>query len=68
MALIVVDTTVLVALLDRSDALHEHARTVLEKARDDDQALLVPSIAYAETMVRPLERGAVWLTLRREHS
>jgi predicted nucleic acid-binding protein len=56
-ALIVVDTSVLVALLDADDALHEPAAQTLAAAWEAGAEVLVPSIAYAEAMVRPLERG-----------
>jgi predicted nucleic acid-binding protein len=56
-ALIVLDTSVLVALLDRRDALHESAAEVLAEAWDGGDEVLVPSICYGEAMVRPLEQG-----------
>lgn len=57
MALIVADTSVLVALLDGADSLHEVATAALAEAWDAGAEVLVPSVAYAETMVRPLEQG-----------
>ncbi len=62
MALIVLDTSVLVALLDADDALHEPAASALAQAWDAGEELLVPSLAYGETLVRPLERGGETLT------
>ena len=57
MALIVADTSVLVALLDREDALHGPASRALAEAWDAGDEVLVPSICYGEAMVRPLEQG-----------
>ncbi len=57
MALIVADTSILVALLDREDALHGPASRALAEAWDAGDEVLVPSICYGEAMVRPLERG-----------
>ena len=57
MALIVADTSVLVGLLDRKDALHGPASRALAEAWDRGDEVLVPSICYGEAMVRPLERG-----------
>jgi predicted nucleic acid-binding protein len=51
---LVVDSSVLVAFLDRNDALHEPAARALEKAWDAEVELLIPSVAYGEAMVRPL--------------
>ncbi len=57
MALIVCDTSVLVALLDADDALHEPAAKALAEAWEAGEELLVPSLAYGEALVRPLEQG-----------
>ena len=57
MALIVADTSVLVALLDRDDALHASASRALAEAWDAGNEVLVPSVCYGEAMVRPLELG-----------
>jgi predicted nucleic acid-binding protein len=56
-AVIVLDTSVLVALLDGGDTLHEPVTSALAEAWEAGEELLVPSIAYAEALVRPLERG-----------
>jgi predicted nucleic acid-binding protein len=56
-AVIVLDTSVLVALLDGGDTLHEPVTSTLAEAWEAGEELLVPSIAYAEALVRPLERG-----------
>lgn len=57
MALIVVDASVVVALLDREDALHETAAGTLTAAWEGGDEVLVPSVVYAEALVRPLEEG-----------
>ena len=61
MALSVADTSILVALLDRKDALHGPASGVLAEAWDAGDEVLVPSICYGEAMVRPLEQGGAAL-------
>lgn len=55
--MIVVDSSVLVALRDPDDALHESAVRALAEAWDSGTEVVVPSIAYAEALVRPLELG-----------
>jgi len=57
LAVIIVDTSVLVALLDADDALHERVSSALAQAWDAGEEMLVPSLAYGEALVRPLERG-----------
>jgi predicted nucleic acid-binding protein len=54
-AVVVVDTGVVIGVLDGSDAHHSAARAVLEIHRDDD--LRIPSSAYAEAIVRPAREG-----------
>ncbi len=55
MALIVVDASVLIALLDPGDALHPAAMAALTKHAGDD--LKVPASAYSESLVGPARRG-----------
>jgi predicted nucleic acid-binding protein len=62
-ALIVVDASVLVALLDANDTLHEAAANALAEAWDAGARLAIPSTAYAEAMVGPLELGGEALAL-----
>lgn len=57
MALIVVDASVLIALLDPGDALHMAAMAVLTNHAGDD--LKVPASAYSESLVGPARRGHV---------
>ena len=55
MALIVLDASVLIALLDPNDALHTAARGALARHAGDD--LKLPASAYAESLVGPARRG-----------
>jgi predicted nucleic acid-binding protein len=55
MALIVIDSSVLIAHLDPADALHGPAVAALEESADDD--LRLPASAYAESLVHPARRG-----------
>jgi predicted nucleic acid-binding protein len=54
-ALIVVDASVLIALLDPNDALHVAARAGLARYAGDD--LKLPASAYAESLVGPSRSG-----------
>ena len=55
MALIVVDASVLIALLDPADALHPAATAALTRSAGAD--LKVPASAYSESLVGPARRG-----------
>ena len=55
MALIVLDASVVIALLDPHDGLHPAAMTALARHAGDD--LKLPASAYAETLVGPARRG-----------
>ena len=55
MALIVVDASVLIALLDPGDALHPAATAALSRSAGDD--LKLPASAYSESLVGPARRG-----------
>jgi predicted nucleic acid-binding protein len=54
-ALIVIDASVLIALLDPADALHPAATAALIRHAGDD--LKVPASAYSESLVGPARRG-----------
>jgi predicted nucleic acid-binding protein len=54
-ALIVLDASVVIALLDAHDALHPAARAALARHAGDD--LRLPASAYAESLVGPARRG-----------
>jgi predicted nucleic acid-binding protein len=54
-ALTVVDTSVLIAVLDPDDGHHQHARASLEAHADDD--LRIPAHALAEALVHPARVG-----------
>ncbi|HUZ86758.1 MAG TPA: PIN domain-containing protein [Candidatus Baltobacterales bacterium] len=55
MALIVVDASVVIALLDPADALNPGARRALEQVAEAD--LAIPASALAETLVAPARAG-----------
>ena len=55
MALTVLDTSVLIALLDPDDAHHQAARNSLDAHADDD--LRVPAHTLAEALVHPARAG-----------
>ncbi len=55
MALTVLDTSVLIALLNPVDAHHQAARVSLEAHADDD--LRIPAHALAEALVHPARAG-----------
>lgn len=52
---VVVDASVLIALLDRNDAKHSVAVATIGRIRAE--GLRLPASAYAETLVRPYRRG-----------
>jgi predicted nucleic acid-binding protein len=54
-ALIALDTSVLIALLDPGDMHHEAARTSLDAHADDD--LRIPAHTLAEALVHPARAG-----------
>jgi predicted nucleic acid-binding protein len=56
-AVIVADASVLIATLDADDAHHRGARAALAEAWTEREAIVVPAVAYAESMVRPLAAG-----------
>jgi predicted nucleic acid-binding protein len=51
----VLDTDVVIAALDRSDAHHGQAAKAIADMLKDDDELLLSTINYAETLVRPAE-------------
>lgn len=55
MALIVLDASVVIAQLDRSDRHHHEAASVLRTHAGDDVRL--PASAYSEVLVKPATRG-----------
>lgn len=55
MALTVLDTSVLIALLDASDVHHQTARASLSAHADDD--LRIPAHLLAEALVHPVRAG-----------
>ena len=55
MALTALDASVLIALLDPTDAHHQAARAALDAHADDD--LRIPAHTLAETLVHPARAG-----------
>lgn len=55
MSACVLDTDVVIAALDRSDAHHGEAATAISGMIEDRVELLVSTINYAEALVRPAE-------------
>jgi predicted nucleic acid-binding protein len=55
-ALVVLDTSIVIAFLDPNDALHEAAVQALADRQYDE--LIVPASAYAEMLVGPYRSGA----------
>lgn len=53
------DTDVVIAALDRSDAHHDAARLAVMSLIDSGAKLLMCSINYAEALVRPAEDAAM---------
>lgn len=51
----VLDTDMVIAALDRRDAHHDQAATAITAMIDDDVALAISLINYAEALVRPAE-------------
>jgi predicted nucleic acid-binding protein len=54
-AIVVLDASVVIALLDARDAHHAAAVTAIGQARRED--LVLPASAYAEVLVDPWRRG-----------
>ena len=55
MAIVVLNASVVIALLDASDAYHAAAVAAIGQARRE--ALVLPASAYAEVLVDPWRRG-----------
>ena len=54
----VLDSSVLIAMVDASDAHHAAARSMIEAGRVAGDVFVVPVAAYAEFMVRPSQGDA----------
>ncbi|MCU0306424.1 MAG: PIN domain-containing protein [Thermoleophilia bacterium] len=57
MALILADASILIATLDGDDPLHAAAVAALAAAWTEGEEVVVPVVAYAEAMVRPVAIG-----------
>lgn len=64
MGLTVLDTSVLIAIVDAGDVHHAAARLVIEDGRDSGEVFVVPVAAYAEYMVRPYQDDPSLLAFR----
>lgn len=53
MGAVILDSSVLIALVDAEDAHHVAARDAVASARANGARFVVPVVAYAEFMVRP---------------
>jgi predicted nucleic acid-binding protein len=58
MALTVLDSGVVIAILDASDVHHEAAVIAVAAAMDRGEGFALPASAYAEVLVAPHRRGA----------
>jgi predicted nucleic acid-binding protein len=58
MATIVLDASVLIALVDGSDVHHADAQATIHRGRTSGDRFVVPVVAYAEYMVRSFEDDA----------
>jgi predicted nucleic acid-binding protein len=56
--LTVLDASVVIAVLDRSDSHHAAARARLQERLSSRDTLIVPASAYAEILVGPYRRGS----------
>jgi predicted nucleic acid-binding protein len=54
-ALLVLDSSIVIAWFDSGDALHERALTALERTRADDR--VISASVYVESLVAPSRRG-----------
>ena len=61
----VLDTDVVIAALDRSDANHRAAAKAVKRLAADDVPLLLSLVNYAEALVRPAEDPAALRTALR---
>ena len=59
MGVTVLDTSVLIAMVDASDTHHVAARAAVRSARDAGDEFVVPVAAYAEFMVRSYQEDDV---------
>ncbi|MEO5885867.1 MAG: PIN domain-containing protein [Candidatus Limnocylindrales bacterium] len=60
----VLDSSVLIALVDASDAHHIAARAAIRSARDAGDEFVVPVAAYAEFMVRSYQDDVSMIAFR----
>lgn len=58
MGLTVLDTGVMIGYLDGQDVHHTSAKAEVAAAHDRGDRLAIPGAAFAELLVRPLQRGS----------
>ena len=58
MGVVVLDSGVVIAALDATDAHHAATARAMRAARDRGDSFVLPASAYAEALVRPAMRGA----------
>lgn len=64
MGLTVLDSSVLIAMVDADDVHHAAARSVVEAGRAAGDVFVVPVAAYAEFMVGPSQRDPAMITFQ----
>lgn len=64
MGMTVLDTSVLIAIVDASDVHHVSAREVMDAGRAAGDQFIVPVAAYAEYMVRPYQDDPTTVAFR----
>lgn len=64
MGVIVLDSSVLIAIVDASDAHHASARAIVEAGRAAGERFVVPVAAYTEFMVRPFQLDPTAIAFR----
>lgn len=64
MGVTVLDSSVLIAVVDANDVHHAAARSVIEAGRDAGDVFVVPVAAYAQFMVRPSQGDAATIAFQ----
>jgi predicted nucleic acid-binding protein len=65
---VVLDASVVLALLDPQDALHEPASAAARRCRDQDEEFILPASVLAEVLVGAARRGEAALTATRQRT
>jgi predicted nucleic acid-binding protein len=64
MGVTVLDSSVLIAVVDANDKHHVAARSAISAGRDAGDVFVVPVVAYAEFMVRPSQADATTIAFQ----